>query len=74
MYANFGSVRYDPLDPECEKFKADFENFQSKCSDLDRKLAATLEQALDDIFNLDSLFKVNKYNRLCSSTILFNYL
>jgi dynein heavy chain len=54
----FGSITYDPLDPEDESFVRDYAVFMGKIDDMDRKLAAVFCQAFDDCFNLESIYKV----------------
>lgn len=56
--ALFGSKTYDALDPEDPAFEIDYEDFQRKIRDLDRRLAFVLSQAFDDCCNLESVFKV----------------
>lgn len=56
--ALFGSKTYDALDPEDPAFEIDYEDFQRKIRDLDRRLAFVLCQAFDDCCNLESVFKV----------------
>jgi dynein heavy chain len=54
----FGSKTYDALNPEDPAFEMDYVDFQTKITDLDRRLASILCQAFDDCCNLESVFKV----------------
>ncbi|XP_068084396.1 dynein beta chain, ciliary [Anabrus simplex] len=56
--AVFGSKTYDVLDPEDLSFVKDYEAFQARIRDLDRRLASVLCLAFDDCFNLHSVFKL----------------
>lgn len=58
LYNVFRNIQYDILDPEDRNIEADNAAFESKCLDLDRRLAAIFSQAFDDCHNLDAIFKL----------------
>ena len=58
-FTAFASKTYDVLDPDDHEFDDDFKSFQNHILELDMKLAASLCQAFDDCFNLESMFKVS---------------
>lgn len=57
-FAVFACKTYDALDPDDSAFIVDFEDFQQKVKDLDRRLSSILCQAFDDCHELDSIFKL----------------
>lgn len=57
-FTMFASKSYDVLDPEDSAFLQDYNVFQSRIWDLDRRLAAILCQAFDECYNLEAVFKV----------------
>lgn len=57
-YVVFSNIQYDILKPEVNNIITDFDKFQAKCEELDRRLAALLEQAFDECYNLESIFKL----------------
>jgi len=57
-FAVFACKTYDALDPEDSAFLNDYEEFQQKVTDLDRRLSSILCQAFDDCHELDSIFKL----------------
>ncbi|KAJ9598678.1 hypothetical protein L9F63_010627, partial [Diploptera punctata] len=54
----FGSITYDPLDPEDESFLKDYDIFKNKIKDFDHKLAAIFSQAFEDTNNLENIYKL----------------
>lgn len=57
-FTMFASKSYDVLDPEDTTFLQDYNVFQNRIWDLDRRLAAILCQAFDECYNLEAVFKV----------------
>ncbi|XP_049855418.1 dynein beta chain, ciliary-like [Schistocerca gregaria] len=57
LYGQFGSITYNPFDPIDESFVKDYSVFREKIEDFDRKLATLLCQAIDDCYNLESIYK-----------------
>ncbi|XP_072167681.1 dynein beta chain, ciliary [Diadema setosum] len=49
---------YDGLDPQCQEFLDDYEEFEKKVFDLDRRLGAILCQGFDDCCGLEAVFKM----------------
>lgn len=56
-YTIFGNIQYEILCPEDHNIDVDYANFCEKCNDLDRRLAAIFEQAFDECYNLEAIFK-----------------
>ncbi|NXP09467.1 DYH17 protein, partial [Thinocorus orbignyianus] len=54
----FADCKYDPLDPAEEQLKKDFEEFQKKIQDADRRLATIICQGFDDCNCLASAVKL----------------
>lgn len=57
-YAVFGNIQYELLKPEVKNVVADYDTFTAKCEEYDRRLAAIFEQAFDECYNLESMFKL----------------
>ncbi|XP_034234645.1 dynein beta chain, ciliary [Thrips palmi] len=57
-FTMFASKSYDVLDPEDSAFLQDYNVFQGRIWDLDRRLAAILCQAFDECYNLEAVFKL----------------
>nr|P39057.1 RecName: Full=Dynein beta chain, ciliary [Heliocidaris crassispina]BAA00827.1 dynein beta-heavy chain [Heliocidaris crassispina] len=49
---------YDGLDPTCQEFLEDYEEFEKKVFDLDRRLGSILCQGFDDCCGLEAAFKM----------------
>uniref|UniRef100_H2YYB5 AAA+ ATPase domain-containing protein n=1 Tax=Ciona savignyi TaxID=51511 RepID=H2YYB5_CIOSA len=58
LFKVFGDLRYDGLDPSDSSFIQDFENFQLKIRDMDRRLGSVVSQAFDDCPLTESAFKL----------------
>lgn len=56
-YSVFANIQYDILYPEDHEIDTDYEKFCEQCDDLDRRLAAIFEQAFDECYNLEAVFK-----------------
>ncbi|XP_071813348.1 dynein beta chain, ciliary-like isoform X2 [Apostichopus japonicus] len=54
----FTESQYDALDPMCKEFIEDYDNFEKKVYDLDRRLGAILCQGFEDCAGLESVFKL----------------
>jgi dynein heavy chain len=57
-YRVFGERSYDSLDPASGEFPADYNAFQAKVEDLERRLGAIACQAFDDANGPEAAFKV----------------
>lgn len=57
-YNVFSNIQYELLTPEVIDIIEDYNNFYTKCEELDRRLAALFEQAFDECHNLESIFKL----------------
>ncbi|XP_052121253.1 dynein beta chain, ciliary-like isoform X2 [Frankliniella occidentalis] len=57
-FTMFASKSYDVLDPEDTTFLQDYNVFQNRIWDLDRRLAAILCQGFDECYNLEAVFKL----------------
>ena len=69
-FTMFASKSYDVLDPEDTAFLQDYNTFQRRIWDLDRRLAAILCQAFDECYNLEAVFKVGRGAGRCKSALL----
>ncbi|CAH1960839.1 unnamed protein product [Acanthoscelides obtectus] len=58
LYNVFNNIQYDVLDLNDQNIIKDYDAFNEKCIDLDRRLAAIFSQAFDDCYNLESVFKL----------------
>nr|CAH7754609.1 unnamed protein product [Callosobruchus chinensis] len=58
LYNVFNNIQYDVLDLTDTSIVKDYDAFNEKCVDLDRRLAAIFAQAFDDCYNLESIFKL----------------
>ncbi|XP_071446269.1 dynein beta chain, ciliary-like [Hetaerina americana] len=58
LLSEFANKTYDALDPESNDFHKDYEWFQERIEDFDRRLASVFSQAYDDCHNLESIFKL----------------
>nr|CAI5828900.1 unnamed protein product [Callosobruchus analis] len=58
LYNVFNNIQYDVLDLTDTSIIKDYDAFNEKCEDLDRRLAAIFAQAFDDCYNLESIFKM----------------
>nr|XP_048307819.1 dynein axonemal heavy chain 17 [Myodes glareolus] len=54
----FAECKYDPLDPGDPSFDEDYEGFETKIQDLDRRLATIFCQAFDDCSSIESSAKL----------------
>ncbi|KAM7334656.1 hypothetical protein ACRRTK_007976 [Alexandromys fortis] len=54
----FAECKYDPLDPGDPSFDEDYEDFETKIQDLDRRLATIFCQAFDDCSSIESSAKL----------------
>lgn len=57
-YSVFSNIQYELLTPEVNNIIDDYNEFFTKCEELDRRLAAIFEQAFDESYNLESTFKL----------------
>jgi dynein heavy chain len=57
-FEKFSNKKYDPLDPKCDEFDADYVEFEKFILDLDRRLSSIIGAAFDDCSNLGSIFKL----------------
>lgn len=57
-YSVFSNIQYELLTPEVNNIIGDYNEFFTKCEELDRRLAAIFEQAFDECYNLESTFKL----------------
>lgn len=57
-YNVFSNIQYELLTPEVTNIIDDYNKFYTKCEELDRRLAAIFEQAFDECYNLESMFKL----------------
>jgi dynein heavy chain len=58
LYQTFGMRTYDALNPKDKKFLRDYEKFNSKLFNLDRKLGAILSRAFEDCTESQSVFRL----------------
>lgn len=71
IYNVFRNIQYDILETEDLSIDVDYRVFDSKCLDLDRRLAAIFAQAFDDCFNLESIYKlVNVIGKLIERPLI----
>ncbi|XP_078510049.1 dynein axonemal heavy chain 17 isoform X2 [Lissotriton helveticus] len=54
----FADCKYDPLDPGQQNFYQDYQVFQTKVEDLDRRLGTIISQGFDDCSSIESAVKL----------------
>jgi len=59
LYKVFGEKSYDALDLNEQEFMNDYEQFQDRIADLDRRLSAVICQGFEDCSGLESAFRVS---------------
>ncbi len=58
----FTENTYDNLDYQLQEFHDDYERFETRVNELDRRLGDIVCQAFDDCVNIESMFKVLSYD------------
>lgn len=57
-FEKFTNKKYDPLEPSCQEFIVDYNNFNNFVEDLDCRLSSIICQAFDDCNGLTGIFKL----------------